>query len=58
MKLHMSLFFNTVAGLRSTALLKKEIPAQVFSYKVGEFFKNTCFVEHLRTAASETFSLW
>ena len=33
--------------------IKKETPAQLFSSELWEFFKNTYFVEHLLTAASE-----
>ena len=36
-----------------SATLFKETPSQVFSYEVYEIFKNTCFEEHLRAAASE-----
>ena len=32
----------------------KETPTQVFSHKFSKFFKNTYFVEDLRTAVSET----
>ena len=32
----------------------KETPTQVFSHKFCKFFKNTYFVEDLRTAVSET----
>ena len=31
----------------------KEIPTQVLSCQICEIFKNTYFVEHLRTAASD-----
>ena len=31
---------------------RKEIPAQVFAYKIFEIFKNIFFEEHLRTANS------
>ena len=34
------------------SLLKKETPAQVFSYEFCEVFKKTFFIEHLRTAIS------
>ena len=44
-----SLFFNKIAGLRSTALLKKS--AQVFSCEFCEIYKNTLFTEHLRATA-------
>ena len=45
-----SLFFNRVAGGAGNIILK-EPPAQVFSCEFSENFKNTYFVEHLRTAA-------
>ena len=38
-------FFGKVAGQAKT-------PAQVFSYEFCDIFKNTYFIEHLRTAAS------
>ena len=36
----------------SLFLLKRDTPAQVFSFEYCEIFKNTYFEEHLRTAAS------
>ena len=45
-----SLFFNKVAGGADNIILK-ETPAQVFCCEFSENFKNTYFVEHLRTAA-------
>ena len=48
-----SFFFNKVADLRPATLLKKETPTQLFSYSFCEIFKNTYFVEHLRTVASK-----
>ena len=33
-------------------LCQKETPTEVFSYEIWEFFKNTYFEEHPRTAAS------
>ena len=44
--------FNKAAG-SSGKKLQKETPAQVFSSEFCEFFKNTYFVEHLQTAASD-----
>ena len=41
-----SLFFNKVAGLSPSTLLKKRL-AQVFSCEFCEFSKNTFFTEHL-----------
>ena len=35
------------------SLFKKETLAQVFSCEFGEIFKNTYFVEHLLTTASD-----
>ena len=32
--------------------IKKETPTLVFSYEFSKVFKNTTFVEHLRTAVS------
>ena len=43
----LSLFFNKVAGWG----FKKRL-WQVFSVNFAKTFKNTCFLEHLRTAAS------
>ena len=40
-----SLFFNKVAGLRPSTLLKKEALAQVFSCEFCQIFKNTFFTE-------------
>ena len=40
-----SLFFNTVAGLKSETLLKAEAPAQLFSCEFCIMFKNTFFTE-------------
>ena len=34
-------------------LIEKEIPSQMFSTEFWEMFRNTYFVEHLETAASE-----
>ena len=45
--LSQGLFFNKVAGLRSTILLKKETPAQLFSWESWEIFKNIFFTEHV-----------
>ena len=46
-------FFNKAAGIRSSTLLKKETLARVFSCEFYEIFKNTFFIEHLRTTAFE-----
>ena len=46
---------NTCVGV-STAGLQlywKQAPTQLFSCEICEIFKNTYFVEHLRTAASD-----
>ena len=44
--------FNRVTGMRPATLLK-ETPTHVFPCEYWESFKNnTCFEEHLRTAAS------
>ena len=48
-----SLFFNKVAGLRPTTLLKKEILIQGFSCEFCKIFKSTFFTEHLRAIASK-----
>ena len=47
-----SLFFNKVAG-GTCNFIKKETQAEAFSYEFCEIFKNNCFEEHLRSAASE-----
>ena len=44
--------FNKVADLQACNFIK-EAPAQVFSCKIHETFKNTHLKEHLRTTASE-----
>ena len=38
--------FNKVAGLKTCPLFKKESSTGVF-HEICEFFKNTCFEEHL-----------
>ena len=48
-----SLFFNKVAGLRPAFLFKKETLEQVFSCQFCEISKNTFFIEHPSTTASE-----
>ena len=40
-------FFNEVVGLMRATLLKKTT-TQVFSCELGQIFKNTIFIEHLR----------
>ena len=45
--------FNTVAGLRPAALVKKLTLAQVFSCEFCEISKNTFLTEHLWAPASE-----
>ena len=50
-----SLFFNKVAGLRPVTLLKKRLQRRCFPVNFYEIFKNTYFVEHLGTVASETY---
>ena len=47
------LFFDKVAGLRPTTLLKKEALAQVFYFEFCEIIKNNFFTEHLLTTTSE-----
>ena len=47
-------FINKVAGAACN-FIKKEAPAQMFSYELCKILNNTYFEEHLRTAAS-TFS--
>ena len=42
--------FLNVSGLWPATLLK-ETPINVFSCGICEIFRNTCFEEHLRTAA-------
>ena len=42
--------FLNVSGLWPATLLK-ETPIKVFSCGICEIFRNTCFEEHLRTAA-------
>ena len=54
--LRQSLFFNKVAGLKPTTLLKKKILVQVFSCKFCKIYKNTFFIEHVRTTASISYS--
>ena len=51
-----SLFFNKVAGLKPSTLLKNTL-AQVFSCEFCEIFKNIIFAEHLCTTASVLYVL-
>ena len=53
-QLSQSLFFNKVAGLGSTTLLKNRLWHRLcfFSCKFCEIFKNTFFIEYLWTNAS------
>ena len=53
MKKHLrqSLFLNKVAGW-GLHFIKKETLAQVLSWEFCEMFKNTFFLEHLRTSSS------
>ena len=48
---------NNCAGdscrLSAYNFIKKETPTQVFSCEFCEFFNNTYFIKHLRTAGSE-----
>ena len=46
------LFFIKVAGLQASICIEKGASAQMFSCEYREIYKNTYFVEHLRTAAS------
>ena len=39
------------ADLQACNFIKKNTPTQVFSSEYCKTFKNTCFEEHLRTAA-------
>ena len=50
--LYRCLFFKKVACLQS-GTLSKNTPEQLFSGEFCEMFKNSYFVEHLRTAASD-----
>ena len=45
--------FIKVAGLWFATLLKRDSNIEVFSCEICEIFKNTYFVEHLQTAASD-----
>ena len=45
--------FNKVAGFRPATLLKKETPAQVFSYEYHKMFENIFFDGTPPVAASE-----
>ena len=47
-----SLFFNKVAGLRSSTLLKKRLWHRCFHKNFEKFLKTPFFTEHLRTTAS------
>ena len=42
-----SLYFNKVANLKPSTLLKKETPTQVFSCEVFKIFKSAFLTEHL-----------
>ena len=48
--MYRSLFFT---ALQPASVLKKETPVQVFSCEHYELFRDTRFVEHLRTTASK-----
>ena len=50
--LFQSLFFNKVASLRPSTLLKKEALAQVFSCEFCEIFKKIFFAKHLQATAA------
>ena len=45
-------FFNKITASASN-LIKKESPAQVFSYEFCEIVRNSFFIKHLRATASE-----
>ena len=45
-------FFNKIAGLRPSTLLKKETPTQVFFCEFCQIFKNNFFYRTLTVAAS------
>ena len=47
-----NLFFNKVASLRPSTLLKKEALAQVFSCEFCEIFKKIFFAKHLQATAA------
>ena len=47
-----SLFFNKAGGLRPAIVIKKRTLMQVFFCEFCEIFKNTFFIEHLRTSTS------
>ena len=51
-RLYQGIFFNKVAGLGSSTLLKKETLAIVFPCEFCEISKNTFFTEHLWTTVS------
>ena len=46
------LFFSKALDPYHAILIKNETPAQVFSCKFREMFKNIFFTEHIRVAAS------
>ena len=49
--LRQSLFFNKVVGVTFN-FIKKEILVKMFFSEFCEIFKNTYFMEHLRTTTS------
>ena len=44
--------FNTVADLKDYNVIKKEVPAEVFSHEIWKIFDNNYFEQHLLTTAS------
>ena len=52
--LYQSHFFNKVAGLRPTTLLKKRLWHRCFPVNFVKFVRTPCFTEHLWTTASES----
>ena len=50
-------FLIKLQVFRPTTLLKKESLAQVFSYEICKISKNTFFIEHLQTTASDLSSV-
>ena len=55
-ELRQSLFFNNVAGLRSTTLLKKRLWRRCFPVNFAKFLRTTFFTEHLRWLLLNSFS--
>ena len=56
-RLCQSLFFNKVAGLRPTTLLKKRLWHSCFPVNFVKFLRTSFFTEHIWTTASKP-SIW